>query len=43
MLIQDADTQTRWYFRLKREFLTAQAEERAVRNPLMPTTLRWRS
>ena len=43
MLIQDADTQTRWYFRLKREVLTAQAEGRAPRNPLMPAMLRWRS
>lgn len=43
MLIQDADTQTRWYFRLKREFLTAQAEGRAARNPLAPVILRWRS
>jgi phenylpropionate dioxygenase-like ring-hydroxylating dioxygenase large terminal subunit len=43
MLIQDADTQTRWYFRLKREVLTAQAEGRAPRNPLMPVMLRWRS
>lgn len=43
MLVQDADTQTRWYFRLKREHLAAQAQGRAARNPLMPVTLRWRS
>jgi phenylpropionate dioxygenase-like ring-hydroxylating dioxygenase large terminal subunit len=43
MLIQDADTQTRWYLRLKREFLAAQAEGRAPRNPIMPAVLRWRS
>ena len=41
MLIQDADTQTRWYFRLKREVLAAQAEGRPPRNPLMPVMLRW--
>jgi len=43
MLVQDADTQTRWYFRLKREHVAAQTESRAARNPLMPVTLRWRS
>jgi phenylpropionate dioxygenase-like ring-hydroxylating dioxygenase large terminal subunit len=43
MLVQDADTQTRWYHRLKREALAAQAEERAPRNPITATTLTWRS
>ncbi len=43
MLVQDADTQTRWYYRLKREALAAQAENRAARNPITPVTLRWRS
>lgn len=43
MLIQDADTQTRWYFRLKREVLAAQAEGRVPRNPIEPVTLTWRS
>jgi phenylpropionate dioxygenase-like ring-hydroxylating dioxygenase large terminal subunit len=43
MLIQDADSQTRWYLRLKREVLAAQSEGRAPRNPLMPAMLRWRS
>ena len=43
MLVQDADTQTRWYYRLKREGLAAQDEGRAPRNPITPTTLTWRS
>lgn len=43
MLVQDADTQTRWYYRLKREVLAAQDEGRAPRNPITPTTLTWRS
>ena len=43
MLIQDADTQTRWYYRLKREVLAAQAENRSPRNPITPVTLSWRS
>lgn len=43
MLVQDADTQTRWYYRLKREALAAQAEGRAPKNPITPVTLSWRS
>lgn len=43
LLVQDADTQTRWYYRLKREALAAQAEARPARNPLTPVTLTWRS
>ncbi len=43
MLVQDADTQTRWYYRLKREALAAQAEGRAPVNPITPVTLTWRS
>lgn len=43
MLVRDADTQTRWYFRLKRECLAAEDERREPRNPLAPAVLRWRS
>jgi phenylpropionate dioxygenase-like ring-hydroxylating dioxygenase large terminal subunit len=43
MLVRDADTQVRWYYRLKREWLAAAAEGRAPRNPLTPTVLAWRS
>jgi phenylpropionate dioxygenase-like ring-hydroxylating dioxygenase large terminal subunit len=43
MLVQDADTQVRWYYRLKREWLAAQAENRLPRNPLTAVTLSWRS
>ena len=43
MLVQDADTQTRWYYRLKREILAAQAENRSPQNPITPVTLSWRS
>ena len=43
MLVQDADTQTRWYYRLKREALAAQGEGRPPRNPIAPVTLSWRS
>jgi phenylpropionate dioxygenase-like ring-hydroxylating dioxygenase large terminal subunit len=43
MLVRDADTQTRWYYQLKREWLNAQAEGRAPTNPIAPVTLTWRS
>ena len=43
MLVKDADTLARWYFRLKREFAAAQAEGRAFENPVEETVLRWRS
>lgn len=43
MLINDADTQARWYYQCKREFATARAEDRAFQNPVPETTLRWRS
>jgi phenylpropionate dioxygenase-like ring-hydroxylating dioxygenase large terminal subunit len=43
MLVRDADTQVRWYYRLKREWLAAAVEGRSARNPLTPTILRWRS
>ena len=43
MLVRDADTQVRWYYRLKREWLAAQAEGRAPVNSLTPVTVKWRS
>jgi phenylpropionate dioxygenase-like ring-hydroxylating dioxygenase large terminal subunit len=43
MLINDADTQARWWMRVKEEWLAAQAQGRPFVNPLEPKTLRWRS
>jgi phenylpropionate dioxygenase-like ring-hydroxylating dioxygenase large terminal subunit len=43
MLIDDADTQAKWYYRLKREYRRARAEHRPFENPLKPRTLEWRS
>ncbi|MFT3741860.1 MAG: aromatic ring-hydroxylating dioxygenase subunit alpha [Gammaproteobacteria bacterium] len=43
MLIQDADTQAKWYQQLKKEFIQARLEQREFRNPVQPTTLHWRS
>jgi phenylpropionate dioxygenase-like ring-hydroxylating dioxygenase large terminal subunit len=42
-LIDDADTQARWYYRLKREYRRARAEARPFENPVEPRVLRWRS
>jgi hypothetical protein len=42
-LIDDADTQARWYYRLKAEYRRARAEGRPFANPVTARTLRWRS
>jgi phenylpropionate dioxygenase-like ring-hydroxylating dioxygenase large terminal subunit len=42
-LIDDADTQAKWYYRLKREYRHARAEGRPFQNPVEPRTLEWRS
>jgi phenylpropionate dioxygenase-like ring-hydroxylating dioxygenase large terminal subunit len=43
LLIDDADMQAKWYYRLKREYARARAEARPFENPVTPRTLRWRS
>lgn len=43
MLIADADAQTKWWLRVKREWRASRAEGRAFENPLKPQTLRYRS
>lgn len=43
MLVEDADAQIRWYYRLKREWIACQAENRPFANPIEPVTLRWKS
>ncbi len=44
MLIDDADTQAKWYFKLKAAYLAAQRDGRPLDHPLKePVTLRWRS
>jgi hypothetical protein len=43
MLIDDADTQAKWYYRLKREYRRARAEGRPFANPVAARTLEWRS
>jgi phenylpropionate dioxygenase-like ring-hydroxylating dioxygenase large terminal subunit len=43
LLIDDADTQAKWYYRLKREYRRAHAEGRPFDNPVKPRILEWRS
>jgi phenylpropionate dioxygenase-like ring-hydroxylating dioxygenase large terminal subunit len=43
MLINDADTQAKWYYSLKKEWAESQNENRAFKNPVPDTTLSWRS
>ncbi len=43
LFVGDPDTQVRWWLRLKREYLAAEAEGRAFVNPLRAQVLRWRS
>jgi phenylpropionate dioxygenase-like ring-hydroxylating dioxygenase large terminal subunit len=42
-LIDDADTQARWYYRLKSEYVRAKREGREFVNPVQDRVLRWRS
>lgn len=43
LLVDDADAQAKWYFRVKREWLRAAEEGRAFENPLKEKTLTWKS
>src|SRR5579883_106820 len=43
LLINDADTQAKWYHRLKNEYTRARAEKRPFANPVKDRVLRWRS
>jgi phenylpropionate dioxygenase-like ring-hydroxylating dioxygenase large terminal subunit len=43
MLIDDADTQAKWYFRLKQEYEKSRTENREFINPVQTRVLRWRS
>ena len=42
-LVDDADLQARWYYRLKEEYRRARGEMRPFANPVKAKTLRWRS
>ena len=43
LLVNDADTQAKWYHRLKNEYARARAENRPFVNPVKDRVLRWRS
>lgn len=43
LLIDDADTPARWYFRLKRAFAQSRADGQPFENPVRERVLRWRS
>jgi hypothetical protein len=43
MLIDDADTQAKWFAHLKREWQRAADEGRPFENPVRARTLRWHS
>ena len=43
MLINDADTQAKWYFRLKQAWDKSLENQTEFVNPVQETTLRWRS
>ncbi|MBP0020082.1 MAG: aromatic ring-hydroxylating dioxygenase subunit alpha [Cyanobacteria bacterium SBLK] len=42
MLINDADTQAKWYYQAKHEFFRAVVEGRQFENPVKERVLRWR-
>jgi phenylpropionate dioxygenase-like ring-hydroxylating dioxygenase large terminal subunit len=43
LLVNDADVQAKWYYRLKNEYLRARGEGRPFVNPVKERVLRWRS
>ena len=43
LLIEDSDTQAKWYHAIKREWAKSRAEGRAFMNPVKAKVLKWRS
>jgi len=43
MMVNDSDTQARWWARIKAEWIEAEAEKRPFANPLKAQVLRWKS
>ena len=43
LLIEDSDTQARWYHAIKREWAKSRSEGRAFNNPVKAKVLKWRS
>lgn len=43
MLVDDADTQAKWYHAIKKEWAASRKETREFKNPVKARTLKWRS
>ncbi len=43
LLIEDADTQAKWYHALRKEWIKSRQDQRPFKNPVKARTLRWRS
>ena len=43
LLIDDADTQAKWYHAVKKEWADSRKSDRAFKNPVKAKTLKWRS
>lgn len=43
LLIEDSDTQAKWYHAIKREWAKSRVEGRAFKNPVKAKVLKWRS
>ncbi len=43
MLINDSDTQAKWYFALKKEWMESSEQKRPFQNPVKESVLSWRS
>jgi len=43
LLIEDSDTQAKWYHAIKKEWAKSRAQKRVFKNPVKAKTLRWRS
>ena len=43
MLVDDADRQAKWYYRMKKEWTSSREENRPFVNPVKERTLRWRT
>jgi prophage tail gpP-like protein len=43
MLVEDSDTQAKWYYGIKKEWAASRLENREFQNPVTSKTLKWRS
>jgi hypothetical protein len=43
LMLGQVDEQAKWYYKSKREWVSARADGRAYVNPVPPTSLKWLS